>query len=295
MTDNEKQAISDFIDKSQMSQSEIVELYLQKFIMRCNKRNDIGQRYISYSGGNDSELLRYLLNDYFKLNIPVINVNTRMEHSSIKARVEKYADEILTSELKPFDIKEKYGIPCFTKQQDEYIDRYQKGCRTEYLMERINPTTNTKYHLNKTARELLLSGKLHRVSRYCCIKTKEEPLAKFGKKHGLKPIIGITGGDSMLRRGKYKSCINQKGQWTPMFDFPSEVVNMMIDYFQIEVPEIYDHTDTTGCFGCPYGARCGRKKERTRYELSLISEAQRKFATEYFKESYQVLGVFGED
>lgn len=39
--------------------------------------------------------------------------------------------------------------------------------------------------------------------------------------------------------------------------------------------------------GCPYGSYKGE----TEKELSLINEAQFRFVTKYFKESYEVLGI----
>lgn len=39
--------------------------------------------------------------------------------------------------------------------------------------------------------------------------------------------------------------------------------------------------------GCPYGAW----KKDTQKELELLNENQRKFVTEYFKESYEVRGI----
>ena len=53
------------------------------------------------------------------------------------------------------------------------------------------------------------------------------------------------------------------------------------------MPEVYNHISRTGCMGCPYGSF----KHRTEKELALINENQRKFVCEYFKESYEVLGI----
>ena len=39
--------------------------------------------------------------------------------------------------------------------------------------------------------------------------------------------------------------------------------------------------------GCPYGSF----KHSTEKELELINDNQRKFVCEYFKESYEVLGI----
>lgn len=47
-----------------------------------------------------------------------------------------------------------------------------------------------------------------------------------------------------------------------------------------------------GCMACPYGSW----KHDTEKELALISGNQKKFVCDYFKESYEVLGIKrGED
>lgn len=101
--------------------------------------------------------------------------------------------------LKPFEIKEKYGIPCFSKMQDDFIDRYQRGSRARSTMERIYGVDSsgrswTKYKLNKTAKTKLLDGTLHRVSPKCCHYLKKKPAHDFEKESGLKPILGVRGG-----------------------------------------------------------------------------------------------------
>jgi hypothetical protein len=105
--------------------------------------------------------------------------------------------------MKPFEIKEKYGSPCFSKIQDEYIERYQKGCRTDSLMMHIygyvfvgnnDIKYTTLFKLNNTAKDLLLSNKLHKVSPKCCKYLKKEPFKQFEKQTGKKAILGVRGG-----------------------------------------------------------------------------------------------------
>ena len=57
--------------------------------------------------------------------------------------------------------------------------------------------------------------------------------------------------------------------------------------YNIEIPKVYDYVDRTGCMGCPYGSY----KKETQKELELLNESQKKFVCDYFKESYQILGV----
>lgn len=64
-------------------------------------------------------------------------------------------------------------------------------------MQRINGVNKdgkaTMYKLNKKAKNLLLSGELHRVSPKCCTYLKKKPARDFEKTSGLKPILGIRG------------------------------------------------------------------------------------------------------
>lgn len=66
-----------------------------------------------------------------------------------------------------------------------------------------------------------------------------------------------------------------------------EIRDRIIKKYDIEVPKVYEHIERTGCMGCPYGSY----KHDTEKELDLINDNQRKFVCEYFKESYEVLGI----
>lgn len=264
------------------------EFYLQDLITKFNKI-DPNEYYLSYSGGKDSHLLYWFIKEYapqFK-NIKVVSVNTYMEHPEIRQRIYDNADIVLLPTMKPFEIKEKYGIPCFSKLQDEFIRRYQKGSRAKSTMGFVNGTLGAKFHLNKKARELLLSNKLHRVSPSCCKYLKKEPTKEFEKETGLKSILGVKESESVLRKGKYTSCFTKDKKFTPLYDLTNKLENEIYKQFNIEIPKVYDYISRTGCMGCPYGSYKGN----TEIELSLLDDNQRNFVCEYFKESYEVLGI----
>lgn len=273
--------------------SDIVDLYLHDLRTKFNKIKP-NEYYLSYSGGKDSHLLYWFIKEYAPefSNIKVVGINTYMEHQEILKRIQQNCDVILIPTMKPFEIKEKYGIPCFTKMQDDFIDRYQRGSRCRSVMERINGVDSngrswTKYKLNRKARELLLSGELHRISPNCCKYLKKTPAKEFEKKTGLKAILGVKGDESILRKGKYTSCFTKDLKFTPLWDLTDELENKIYQKYNIEVPQVYKYLTRTGCMGCPYGAKYGDTKK----ELELINENQRKFVCEYFKESYSVLGI----
>ena len=223
----------------------------------------------------------------------MVGVNTYMEHHEILKRIINNCDKVLIPKMKPMEIKKRYGIPCFTKQQDEYIKRYQTGHITDFLMTRItgydkygNKAT-TMFKLNNKARELLLDGKLHKVSNMCCKVIKKDTLHQYEKESGRKAILGVRGQESKMRKVMYKSCFTKDKKFTPIHDLSNELLEKIIKKYNIEVPNIYTYTNRTGCMGCPYG-------KNIKKELSLINDNQRKFVCEYFKESYKVLGINNE-
>lgn len=265
-----------------------IELKLMCLVDRFRIKIDKHSYYLSYSGGRDSHFLYWFIKEYLKDTvIPVVAVNTRMEHADIKARIMENADVVLYPKLTPFEIKDKYGIPCFTKWQDDMIKRYQNGSRAKSTMQSITGEGRKTFKLNNTAKELLLSGELHKCSADCCKWTKKKPLADYEKETGLKPIIGIRGQESKIRKNKYTSCLNQKGQFTPLYDWTDEELRIAEVIYNIPVPSVYAELDRTGCFGCPYGWH----GKNTIKELKMLNPAQRKFTIELFKESYDVLKI----
>lgn len=270
------------------TKKELADLYLQKLKIRFETKIEYDDYYLSYSGGKDSHLIYWFIKNYLKTDkIPIISVNTRLEHKEIMQRMYCNSDKVLIPNIKPIDIKEKYGIPCFTKTQDEYIKRYQQGNRSEHTMSRILGTTPSKHNLNKKAREITLSGTAHKISNECCIKTKENTLAKYEKETGRKPIIGVRTVESINRQGAYQTCLAKNGKFSPIYDFPDIAVNAIYQVYGIDEPELYHYVRRSGCIGCPYI----NDVKRIEQDLALASPNQRTYIIQLFKESYDVKGV----
>lgn len=270
-----------------------VDFYLEDLKSKFRKLKNVGgydKYYLSYSGGKDSHFLYWFIKEYsypeFK-DIKIVGINTYMEHHEIRDRIMKNSDIVLFPTMKPMEIKEKYGIPCFSKLQDEYISRYQRGSRAKSTLDFIEGNNSTKFKLNKKAKELLLSGKLHKISNKCCKVLKKDTTHKFQKETGLKEILGIRSDEGELRKSKYKSCFTKDKKFTPIHDLSDELLEKIIKKYDIEVPKIYEHVSRTGCVACVYGSWKGE----TQKELELLPKNQRKFVCEYFKESYEVLGI----
>ena len=143
---------------------------------------------------------------------------------------------------------------------------------------------NTLFNLNQTAKELLLSGKLHKVSNKCCKYNKERPMMNYGKETGRKAIMGTRQNESRTRKAKYNKCLTAKGNFTPLYDFSDELMDGLYKEYGIEVPYCYTYLSRTGCGGCPYG-------RNTETELAMLPRLQRAQTIKFFKESYDVLGI----
>lgn len=268
-----------------------IDMYLLSLKHKFKTRIDYDKYYLAYSGGKDSHFLYWFIKEYLKDDkIKIVSVNTFMEHQEIRERMYKNADIVLTPKMKPMEIKVKYGIPCFSKHQDDFIDRYQRGSRAKSTMEIVEGNGKNgdgSFKLNKKAKELLLSNNLHKISSKCCTYLKKNPFKDYEKETGLKPITGVRGQESIRRKSQYTQCLNLNGTFTPLFDLDDILLDKIYKKYNIEIPEVYNHISRTGCMGCPYGSYKGN----TDIELKLITPQQKKFVCEYFKESYDVLDI----
>lgn len=268
-----------------------IDFYLKDLASRFPK--DSENYYLSYSGGRDSHFLYWFIKEYLRDDkIEIVSVNTYMEHPQIRERIYKYADIVLLPKIKPFEVKEKYGSPCFSKMQDSIIDRYQRGSRAKSTMERIfgvdsNGISWTRYKLNNTARKKLLNGSLHKISPKCCEYLKKRTIHDYEKQTNKKPIIAVRSNEGVLRDSKYKTCFSKNGKFHPLYDLSDKMLNEIEKRYNIEVPPIYSEIKRTGCMGCPYGSWKGD----TEKELKLLSNNQYKFVVNLFHESYDVLGI----
>lgn len=273
-----------------------IEFYLTDLKSRFDKIKP-NTYYLSYSGGKDSHFLYWFIKEYLKRDdIKIVGINTYMEHREILARILKNSDIVLQPKMTPMEIKKQYGIPCFSKIQDDFINRYQNGSRSKSLMERINSRKfvgkdnkihSSSFSLNKKARELLFADKLHRISPMCCKVLKKNTAHEFEKKTGLKAILGVRGDEGAMRKTQYKSCFTKDMKFTPLWDLTDELQEKIIEKYNIEVPEVYKYIKRTGCMGCPYGSYKGD----TQKELDLLKDKQREYVINYFRESYEVLGI----
>ena len=260
-----------------------VEMYLMDLESKFSKI-DRKKYVLSYSGGKDSHFLYWFIKQYLKDDqIKIVGVNTTMEHHEILNRINKNCDVVLLPQKKPKDVIQEYGSPCFSKSKDEFIYRYQNGSRSVNTMNYIDGI-NPIFKLNNRERELLKNGELHKISNKCCDFLKKKPLKKYAKDNKVKYILGVRGSESRTRKAQYTSCFNKEGNFTPLWDLTTELMEEIYKTYKIEVPEVYETLSRTGCMGCPYGRNIQK-------ELRTLNKNQYNYVTNLFKDSYQIKGI----
>lgn len=272
---------------------DIVDFYLEDLKSKFNKI-DPDKYYLSYSGGKDSHLLYWFIKDYAKLDIEIVGCNTGMEFPEILQRIIKNSDKVLTPSLPITKVKEKYGTPCFSKEQDFYIYYYQNAIRkgkqpSKTIQQKIDGTYHTGFCISKKARDYVLNNG-HNITHLCCNYLKKKPFEDYEKETGKKAILGVKGTESVLRKKQYTSCFSKNGKFTPLFDLTDELEDAIYKKYNIEIPEIYNHVERTGCIGCPYGSYKGDTIKELDY-IKNTNEKQYNFIKDLFGESYKILGI----
>ena len=272
------------------------DFYLHDLVSKF-KKIDPKKYYLAYSGGKDSGMLFWFLRTWLKTNypemyeeykvIPAVSVNTRLEWPEIVERMQLNADVILVPKLFPYQVIEKVGTPCFSKNADDIIGRYQRGSRSESVMMYVDGTRNggeTMFCLNNQAKEMLVANQLPRISNLCCNELKKKPVHEFEKSGSLHSIMGIMASESMMRKSRYKSCFTKDLKFTPLWDCTEETMNEIYEQYQIPLPKIYKYMNQTGCAGCPYGIGLGH----TAIELQLMTPAKRRYVERCFGKAYSI-------
>lgn len=224
--------------------------------------------YISFSGGKDSTVLHYLIDQAIPGNrIPRVFINTGIEHLAIVEYVKQLAagDDriVLISPKKSIkETLEKVGYPFKSKEHAKKVAQYQATRKlTKYLLDYINAEgkrSGTKYVCpDKLKYQFTEENKL-KISHYCCHELKKKPVHEYEKASGR--TANITG---MLRdEGGAREnipCLVTQGNILKHFHPLAKVTGGWVDWYietnKIQICQLYKEPynfKRTGCKGCPF-------------------------------------------
>jgi 3'-phosphoadenosine 5'-phosphosulfate sulfotransferase (PAPS reductase)/FAD synthetase len=233
--------------------------------------------YVSFSGGKDSTVLHYLIDEALPGNsIPRVYANTGIELNIVRDFVIELQKsdrriEIIKPSVPIEPMLKRDGYPFKSKSHSNFVERYKRAGKTlsvkQYLGEREDkkPWSSEKSCPDILKYQFTPDFDRLKISDKCCLRMKEEPLQNWGKKNGRRlAIIGITG-DEGGRRGN-AVCMSWQSKsrfnFQPLMPVSKEFEDWYIAERNIKLCDIYGEPynfPRTGCKGCPFAVNLQRE------------------------------------
>ena len=177
-----------------------------------------GDVYVSFSGGKDSTVLKHIVDGMYD-DVPAVFVNTGLEYPEIQQFVREVKSgkydcfnsdvEIIRPEMRFDEVIKTYGYPVVSKEVAQAIyegRRNQATGKYSYRLKKLNGELVDKNgkpsRFNIPKWKFLLDAPFA-ISHKCCDVMKKNPVKKYEKQTGRKPIIATMACESALRATKW--------------------------------------------------------------------------------------------
>ena len=237
-------------------------------IKATNEKYDLEHNaYLSFSGGKDSTIVHYLLDQALPNNrIPRVFIDTGIEYQMIRDFVLKLAKNddrfvILkpTQPIKP--MLEKYGYPFKSKQHSHNVALYQHsgiGLSVKRYLGIIE--SNTKFRCPKSLEYQFTPEFKIKLSDQCCNNLKKKPIHKWERENNRRVAITGMRQSEGGQRASIKGCIltDSKGKLTkfhPLLVVSDEWEEWLIERESLSLAPLYCQPynfKRTDCKGCPF-------------------------------------------
>lgn len=160
-----------------------------------------GQVYVSFSGGKDSTVLKWIVDRMYS-DVPSVFANTGLEYPEIRRFAQSRPNVVTVQPKKSFvEVLSEYGYPVISKEValKVYYAKRSPGSRYNEQLHglRMYNGEKSRYNIEKWA--FLADNVPFDVSHLCCEYTKKEPLKTYQKETGRKPITAIMASESQMR------------------------------------------------------------------------------------------------
>ena len=221
--------------------------------------------YVSFSGGKDSTVLHYLIDEALPGNkIPRVFINTGIEYKLILKFVKEMASKdsrfvIWTVGKNIKETLNKVGYPFKNKEHSQKLYEWKRGNRNKSLLkyfreepDGFNPCPKILMYQKEPEFKL-------NVSHRCCIEFKKKPAKEYMKQSGR--YITLTG--MMKAEGGQRTTLNcivtdKEGKlkkFHPMAIVSTEWENWYINHKSIQLADLYYppyNFTRSGCLMCPF-------------------------------------------
>lgn len=230
--------------------------------------------YISFSGGKDSTVLKYIAEEEYP-GIKCVFVDTGLEYPEIKQFIKSFKNvETIYPKISFLEVIKKYGYPLISKEQSQFIEQFRNAKSEKTKNTRLNGNKNGVGKISEKWKYLINAP--FKISDRCCFVMKKEPFKRYEKQTGRKPIMGVMAEESSLRQQEYLkngcNAFDKKRETSKPLGFWTEQdILKYIKEKNIKVAKCYGElkeeqglfggngklyftgTSRTGCMYCLYG------------------------------------------
>lgn len=172
--------------------------------------------YVSFSGGKDSTVLKHIVDQMYD-DIPAVFVNTGLEYPEIQTFVRevkagKYPCfnpdvEIIRPEMRFDEVIQRYGYPVISKEVSQVLHEARAmlargktdGAQLRKLRGEKLDKDGKKSTFNLERYGYLLDAPFP-ISHKCCAVMKKNPVKKYERRTGRKPMVATMACESAARQ-----------------------------------------------------------------------------------------------
>lgn len=226
--------------------------------------------YISFSGGKDSTILHYMIDEALPNNqIPRVFINTGIEYNDILKHVKELAKHdnrivIYNANVNIKEMLNDVGYPFKSKEHSKKLGIYQRNGKTKaverYLTCKQSNGMDSKFKCPKCLKYQFTEDFAIKISDKCCNKLKKEVAHRYEKESGKSiAVIGLRMSEGG-QRANHTECIvfdssNKLKKFKPLNPVDNEFCEWYIKTRNIKLCRLYYppfNFNRTGCKGCPY-------------------------------------------
>lgn len=227
-----------------------------------------GKVYVSFSGGKDSTVLLHLVRSIYP-NVEAVCIG-REAPEIMEFVMDTPNCQILFPKIPHHKVIEKYGHPILSKEISKNISRYRNTKSQKMKEKYLNGDAKGKMCMIPKKWQYLINAPF-KISDMCCPICKKEPLKRYEKATGNKPIEGVMACESRKRKLDYlkQGCNVFEGNHiksVPIAFWTEKDIWDYIKKYNLSYSKWYDLGYTrSGCFECLFGIQ--HEKEPNRIQM----------------------------
>lgn len=226
--------------------------------------------YISFSGGKDSTILHYMIDEALPNNqIPRVFINTGIEYNDILKHVKELAKHdnrivIYNANVNIKEMLNRVGYPFKSKEHSKKLGIYQKNGNTKAVDKYLNGTQSDGSKSKFTCPNILkyqFSNDFNiKISDKCCNELKKKVAHRYEKENRRSiAIIGLRTSEGG-QRANHTECVvfdstNKLKKFKPLNPVTDDFCEWYIKTRNISMCRLYYppfNFNRTGCKGCPF-------------------------------------------